>query len=168
MINFLVTYLNYNPELKGPLPEFRLPGKAVVWTEAQLIFPKPNKPHTSDVCDLTVESLRSLIDVESTDVSWMVMENYYTLLQKTFQSNDSRVTICNYHSTQCIYQVSEMFQKLPTKDQVFTKSTCSQMMREPDLAKIQASESTSKIMLFPFYYLPDKQFLLGIVLRDSG
>ena len=98
----------------------------------------------------------------------MVMENYYSLLQKTFQDNESRVTICNYHSTQCMYQVSEMFQKLPSKDQVFDESTCSQMMRKKDLTTIQASESTSQIMLFPFYYLPDKQFVLGIVLRDIG
>ena len=39
MIDFLVTYLKYNLELKGPLPKFRLPGKAFVWTEAQQIFP---------------------------------------------------------------------------------------------------------------------------------
>ena len=102
------------------------------------------------------------------ELSWMLMENYYELLRETFQSNDSSVTISNHHSTQCIYQVSEIFQILPTNDQVFTKSSFRQMLRDPGIAKIQASESTSKIMLFPFYYLPDKQFVLGIVLRDSG
>ena len=38
MIDFLVTYLKYNPELKGPLPKFRLFGKAFLWTEAQKNF----------------------------------------------------------------------------------------------------------------------------------
>ena len=165
MIDFLVTYLKYNLELKGPLPKFRLPGKAFLWTEAQQIFPNQRVP---DICDLTLESLRSLIDGEGMEVSWMLMENYYELLQETFHSDDSSVMISNHHSIRYIYQVSEIFQALPTNKQVFTTSLFREMLPDPDVTKILASESSLKIMMFPFYYLPDKQFLLRIVLQDSG
>ena len=125
MIDFLVTYLKYNPELIGPLPKLRLSGKAYLWTEAQQIFPNQR---VHDICDFTLASLRSLIDGEGKEVSWMLMENYYELLRGTFHSDDCGVTISNHHSIRCIYQVADIFQRLPTHKQVFTDSCFSRSL----------------------------------------
>ena len=95
LIDFLVTYLKYNPELKGPLPLFRLPGKTLLLTEEQQIISYQNIP---DACGLTLESLQSMIDGDGVEVSWILMENYYGLLREKFQSDDSSVTIPNLHS----------------------------------------------------------------------
>ena len=148
LIDFLLTYLKYNPELIGPLPHFRLPSKTLLLTEAQQIISYLNIPGE---CGLTLESLRSMIDGDDLEVSWILMENYYGLLREKFQSNDSSVMISNLHSIQCIYQVSDIFQALPTIEQVFTNGLFCDMLLDPDLTTIQASLSTSKIMMFPFF-----------------
>ena len=96
------------------------------------------------------------------------MENYYGLLREKFPSDDSSVTISNLHSIRCIYQVSDLFHALPSKEQLFTNDLFGELLQHPDVTRIQASSLTSKIMLFPFLYVPDNQFLLGIVLPDNA
>ena len=118
LINFLVTYLKYNPELKRPLPLFRIPGKTLLLTEEQQIISYQN---IADACCLTLESLRSMIDGDGVEVSLTLMETYYGLLRIKFQSDDSSVTIPNIHSIQCIYQVLDIFQALPPIEQVYAR-----------------------------------------------
>ena len=54
LIDFLVTYLEYDPELKRPLPLFRLLGKTLPFTEGQRIISYENIPNG---CGITLESL---------------------------------------------------------------------------------------------------------------
>ena len=102
-------YLKLDPELKKPLPHFRLHDKTLPFTEVQQIIPYENIPNG---CEITLESLRSMIDGDGVYVAWTLLENYYGLLREMCQSDDSSVTIPHLNSVECIYQVSDIFQEL--------------------------------------------------------
>ena len=72
LIDFLVTYLNTDPELNWTLPLFRLPHKTLEYTEEHQLIPYQNIP---DGCAITLESLRSMIDSDGVNVSFSLMEN---------------------------------------------------------------------------------------------
>ena len=107
-----------------------------------------------------------MIDGDGVNVSFTLMENYYGLLREKFQSKESDVTIPNLQAVRCIYQVLNIFQAKPPIDQSFTDDLFCDMLREPEVTTIQASLITTKIMMFPFFYVPDKHFLLAIILPD--
>ena len=100
LTNFLVKYLKLDPELKRPLPLFRLHDKTLPFTEVQQIVPYDNIPNE---CEITLQSLRSIIDGEGVYVAWTLLENYYGLLREKIQSDDSSVTIPHLNSVECIY-----------------------------------------------------------------
>ena len=99
-----------------------------------------------------------MIDDDSVNVSFTLMENYYGLLREKFPSKESDVTIPNLQAVRCIYQVSDIFHALPVIDQSFTDNLFCDMLQESEVTTIQASLRTKKIMMFPFFYIPDKHF----------
>ena len=55
------------------------------------------------------------------------------------------------------------FQALPSNERKFSYEVLPKMLRYPDVRKIRPALKTTKMLVFPFYYVPDKQFLLAVV-----
>ena len=153
-------YLRLNPELKIPLPQFRLSDKTLQFTEGQQIISYDNIPNGYEIM---LQSLRSMIDGDGVYVAWTLLENYYALLRDNFHTDDSSVAIPYLNSVECIYQVSAIFQELPSTNRIVSHKLLPNMLRYLEVQKIQPSLRTTKMMVFPFYYVPDKQFLLAVV-----
>ena len=125
LINFLVTYLKYDLELKRPLPLFWLHSKTLPFIEDQNIISYKNIPNG---CGIKLESLQSMIDGDGVGVALTLMENYYGLLREMFMFNDSSITIPHLNSMECIYQVLDIFQALQPIDKLFTNKLFPEML----------------------------------------
>ena len=162
VVNVLVSYLKVDPGL-NTLPLYWLPDETLQFTEGHLIVPYKNIP---EGCWITLESIQSMIDGDGVYVAWTLLENYYGLLRKQFKSDDSSVTIPHLNSVECIYQVSDIFHELQKIDQLFTDNLFHEMLRDTEVDRIKPSSMTTKLMMFPFYYVPDSHHLLAVVLPD--